>query len=301
MKKFTLTICILLALAGCGPRMIYPHLDWLIPFYVDDYISLNREQSSLLEKRLMKVLDWHCRTQLPAYAQLLRELAKDLEDPEHPIGYERLQYYSDRFVFLWRELSKQIGPEMAEILATASDEQLKELFENIKKRNNKYKSEYVDISLDKLEEKRKERLAKDLRQWLSRLKTEQEQAVSDWSAQIKPLAAYALSHRERIVSEFRKLLVTRKQAPDFKDAFVTLLVNLDGMRTLEYQKKIEYNTDITLKLFISIERSLSPTQRAYLLKRISSLADDFEKLACDPVQIKPKYRENMKTSSTVAD
>ena len=79
MKKLIFSLCLLFLLTGCGPRLVYPHLDWLIPFYVDDYISLNRKQGSMLEKRLLQVLDWHCRTQLPAYAQSLRELAKDLE------------------------------------------------------------------------------------------------------------------------------------------------------------------------------------------------------------------------------
>ena len=138
MKKLIFTTCLLLVVSGCGPRLIYPHLNWLIPSYVDDYISLNREQSGLLEKQLLQVLDWHCRTQLPVYAQSLRELAKDLEDPSQPVSYERLQYYSNQFIAHWRKLAKQIGPEMADILATASDEQLADLFQNIEKRNTKF-------------------------------------------------------------------------------------------------------------------------------------------------------------------
>jgi hypothetical protein len=291
MKKFIFTICLLLVAAGCGPRWIYPQLGWLIPFYVDDYISLSREQSSSLEKRLLRVLDWHCRTQLPVYAQSLRDLAKDLEDPRHPIRYERLQYYANQFIAHWRELSKQIGPEMADILTTASDEQLAELFQNIDKRNKKFKSTYVDIPLESLAEKRKERLTKDIKQGISRLTAEQKQAVSDWSDQITPLAADGLRYRERVLTEFQNLLTKRRQAPDFKKTFVALLVNFDQMRTREYQQKIDFNTDLTLQLFIKIDRSLNTTQRTYLLKRIGSMAADFDKLSCDPVRIKSKRNE----------
>ena len=291
MKKFIPTICLLLVLAGCGPRLIYPHLGWLIPFYVDDYISLNRQQSSALEKRLLRLLDWHCRTQLTVYAQSLRELAKDLKDPRQPIRYERLQYYSNRFLTHWRELSQQIGPEMADILATASDEQLAELFQNIEKRNKKFKSDYVDIPLKNLAEKRKKRITKDIKKGISRLTAEQKQAVSDWSDQIIPLAADGLMYREKVLTEFRNLLTTRRQAPDFKEAFVALLVNFEQLRTRDYQQKIDFNTDVTLKLFIKIDRSLDTTQRTYLLKRIGSMAADFDKLSCDPVQIKSKRNE----------
>ncbi|MGD9138621.1 MAG: DUF6279 family lipoprotein, partial [Desulfobacterales bacterium] len=273
---------------GCGPRLVYPHLDWLIPFYVDDYISLNREQDSMLEKRLFQVLDWHCRTQLPAYAQSLRGLAQDLDNPRQLVSYQKLGYYSDQFIAHWRELLKNIGPEMADILATASDEQIAELFGNLERRIIEYKSEYVDISLEKLEEKRKARMANDLGHWVSRLKTEQTQMVSDWSDQILPIAADGLKFREAALTEFQNLITRQRQHPHFKAVFVSLLNNLNQLRTPEYQWKIEYNTDLTFTLLMNIEQSLSTTQRKYLLQKIFSLAADFDKLSCDPVIIKPK-------------
>ena len=42
---------------------------------------------------------------------------------------------------------------------------------------------------------------------------------------------------------------------------------------------------------MKIDGSLNPTQQAYLLKRIESLAADLEKLSCDPVRIQPKQDE----------
>ena len=177
---------------------------------------------------------------------------------------------------------------MADILTTASDEQLAELFQNIEKRINEFKAEYVDISLEKLEEKRKDRMKTDLEKWISRLTWEQKQAVSDWSGQIEPLAADGLRNREKVLTEFKNLLAKRKHDPDFKKTFVSLLVNLDQLRAFEYQKKIDYNTDVTIKFFIKIDRSLDPTQRVHLLKRINSLAADFENISCDPLQIKLK-------------
>ncbi len=286
MIKLIFCFCLLLVVSGCGPKLLYPHLNWMIPYYVDNYISLNPEQSSTLEQRLLQVLDWHCRTQLPAYAQSLREMAKDFEAPLHPVRHERLQYYSNQITTHWQELSKEIGPRMADILAIASDEQLAEMFQNIENRISKYKSEYVDIPLDELEKKRKERLAKNLKQWISSLTPEQKQAVSDWSDQIKPLAADGLRNRENILTEFKNLLAKRRHDPNFKENFVALLNNFDQMRTPDYQKKIDYNTEVTFRLLMKIDRSLNPTQRAYLLKRIDSLAADFEKLSCDPVRVK---------------
>ncbi len=153
--------------------------------------------------------------------------------------------------------------------------------------HEKFKSDYVDIPLESLKEKRKERITKDIEQGISRLTAEQKQAVSDWSDQITPLAADGLRYRESVLTEFKNLLTKRRHAPDFKEAFVALLVNFDQMRTRDYQQKIDFNTDLTLKLFIRIDRSIDTIQRTYLLKRIRSMAADFDKLSCDPARINP--------------
>lgn len=135
--------------------MTFPNLDRLIPWYVDDYLTLNQEQSSILDKRLTPALEWHCRTQLPVYINKLKDLANDLEDPRLPLSVERLNVSADQLKRFWRAIKIQIGPEIADTLATASSEQIAELFENVELRNNAFKAEYVDISLGRLEQKRR--------------------------------------------------------------------------------------------------------------------------------------------------
>lgn len=282
MKRYILIILLMIGVSGCSLRMTYPNLDWLIPWYVGDYITLNPEQSGLLDKRLMLALDWHCRTQLPVYAQGLKDLANDLDDSRLPLNVERLKAYADQLNVLWREIKIQIGPEIADIMVTASDEQIAELFENLELRNNTFKAEYVDIPLDRLEQKRRKKMIRRINRWFSEITQEQKQAVVDWSAEIRPLAADGLDHRQRVMAELRNLLTTRQDDPDFKGAFVDLLTNIDQRRSALYQKNIDANTDLTLMLLAKIERSLTSTQRSYLLGRINALSADFEKLNCDP-------------------
>ncbi len=280
MKRYILIILFLFGVSGCSLRMTYPNLDWLIPWYVDDYITLNQEQSSLLDKRLIRALDWHCRSQLPVYTQTLKDLANDLEDPRLPLNVERLHVYADQLKRLWRAIKIQIGPEMADLLITASSEQIAELFENVELHNSAFKVEYVDIPLDQLELKRRKKMTKRINRWFSEITPLQKQAVVDWSAEIRPLATDGLDYRQRVTFELRTLL-TRREDPDFKDAFLDLLVNIDRRRSADHQNKIDANTDLTLMLLAKIERSLTPIQRSYLLGRIDALAADLEKLHCD--------------------
>jgi hypothetical protein len=148
MKNRALILLLAIVLAGCGPRLVYSHLDWLIPWYVSDYISLDSDQKNMLEKRVLKLLDWHCRTQLPAYATTLRALGRDLANISQPVDAATFQVYSTRLMALWKELLQQIGPDITAILATATDAQIDELFDNLDKQNQKFSSQLVPIAGD---------------------------------------------------------------------------------------------------------------------------------------------------------
>ncbi|MGB5746214.1 MAG: DUF6279 family lipoprotein [Desulfobacterales bacterium] len=293
MKNRAAIILLVVVLAGCGPRLVYQHLDWLIPWYVSDYISLDSDQKNMLEARLSKLLDWHCRTQLPAYATMLRALGQDLAASSPPVDAAALQVYTTRLITLWKELLYQIGPDIAAILATATDTQIDELFNNLEKQNQKFKKEYVDLPPDELILNREKRMVKRTKYWISKLNPQQKQAVSDWNLQLTPIAEDWLQNREIIQAEARSLLVQRHDNPGFRDAIQELIINPESMRTPEYQRKIDFNTAVTIRYMVRLNKLLTEKQRSYLLDQIESLAADFDTLSCDPATL-PKSELNWK-------
>jgi len=282
MKKLISILICLLLVVGCGPGFVYPHLDWLVPWHVDDYISLNSDQSSMLKSRLMQQLDWHCRTQLAVYAESLRDLTADFENSNPPVTYAVLQSHYDRLMEHWKDLMRQIAPDVSDILLTATDEQIRELFSNLEKQNRELKIQYLDPAPDELLESRQKRMIKRLEYWISSLTTEQKQAVKDWSHRLQPITAEWLHHRERFQAEIRRLLKQRGDATDFEEKFSEMLVYPERSRPPEYQEKIEYNTAVTLNFIVSIDRLLTPDQRKKLVRRLNDLAADFERLSCGP-------------------
>ena len=275
---------IAVVLVSCGPRLVYPHLDWLIPWYLSDYISLDSDQKSMLGDRLSKLLDWHCRTQLPAYATTLRELRQDLVRHSGQLNPAMLQVYSARLTALWKELLQQIGPDITAILATATDAQVDELFVNLERQNQKFKEEYVDLPPDELVQNRAERMVKRAKYLISKLNAEQKQAVSDWSSQLTPIAQDWLQNRRVVQAEARRLIASRHTDPGFKAAMQEFIINPERMRSADYQHKIDINTTVTINFLVKLDRLLTTEQRSYLLDRLDSLAADFDALArsCNP-------------------
>lgn len=287
MKRTLLISVLLIILIGCGTRLIYFHLDWLIPWYISDYISLDSEQKNLLEKRLVAQLDWHCRTQLPVYAETLRALGQDVANTEQPIDEQRLKFHYAKFMALWKVLLGEIAPDVTDIMLTASDSQINELFSNMEKRNQKFREKYVNLPPEELNKNRQERMIKNLGRWVSDLTPEQKQAVSDWSFQLTPIAEDWVQNREAIQAYTRNLLKNRNDSSEFRKEMFEHIVNPEPMNTAAYQRKIDFNTDVTFKFIIQLDRLLRPDQRKYFLKRMESLASDFDKLTCDP-QTLPK-------------
>lgn len=282
MKKIAIVACLLTVLTGCGPRLIYPHLEWLVPWYVSDYISLDKTQKNMLQQRLLKQLDWHCRTQLPAYAVLLRGIGGDFSDPNRPVDYAKIQSYNIKAMALWKELMQQIGPDISEILETASDEQIQELFDNLAKQNQEFQKKYVDQPSEQLIENRQKRMVKRLKFWISDLTTEQKTVVSDWSSTLTPISQGWLQNREFVQAQARRLLSERNNSPDFHAALLEFIVNPEKMRLPAYQAKIDTNIDVSIIFVIRLNQMLTQRQRTYFLNRLESLSSDFDKLSCDP-------------------
>jgi len=236
----------------------------------------------MLEKQLVRQLDWHCRTQLPMYAQTLRALGRDLTDPNQPIEPQKIRNHYDQFMKLWKNLMGQITPDVADILMTATDDQIDELIRNLAEQNQKFKKKYVDPAPDILNDNRQKRMIKQLRYWISNLNDAQKRAVFDWSSGLEPIAVDWLQNRNAIQAEAQRMIKRRQSNPKFQAAVLELIVHPERMRSADYQNKIEYNTDVTLKFLIKLNRMLTSRQRTFLIDRIESLATDFDKLSCDP-------------------
>ncbi|HAY11253.1 MAG TPA: hypothetical protein DCY18_15230, partial [Thauera sp.] len=89
-------------LGGCSVRMAYSQLDWLVPWYLRDYVMLDAGQRNLLDRQLSARLDWHCRTHLAEYAATLREAQTTLAADR--IGSSDLLPYLARGEGWWREI-----------------------------------------------------------------------------------------------------------------------------------------------------------------------------------------------------
>ena len=282
MRNLSIVVVLISLLTGCSPKILYPRLDWIIPWYVDDYITLDRHQTNDVNSRLSFQLDWHCRTQLSQYSEFLRIIQQDVNVGDQPLTVKRLRYYNSQLARYWNNLILRIGPDIVDVLASTSDQQIVELFENLEKNNREKEKKYVELPLDKIVQNRQYRMQKRLRYWFSSLTKSQKQAVEEWSQGLEPIAADWISHRRLVQKTARLLLQDRTRSANFVSDFLEFITNTQDLRSVAYQEKIDINTDKTLDFLAYLSKTLTDRQKTHFSNRLQKLVADLDHLSCDP-------------------
>ena len=74
-KRYLLVLFLLLALGACSSTtFFYNRLDFILPWYVQDYVELNGQQEQYLDELLRPFLARHRVEELPTYLEILGQI-----------------------------------------------------------------------------------------------------------------------------------------------------------------------------------------------------------------------------------
>jgi len=213
LHRLFLIACSALLLAGCGLRFAYSQLDWLLPWYLRDYVTLDAGQRGEFDRRLAGLLDWHCRSHLPEYVALLRAanatLAAERVEPA------QLERFLERGEALWREIVGELEPELRRLAAGLGDEQVEELAAAFVRRGEEARAEFLSGDESAQHAARVERMEERLRRWFGRMTPAQRERIAAWSRALQPTTEAWLEDRARWQAELLDALRVRADAAAF--------------------------------------------------------------------------------------
>jgi len=172
--KLLLIAAVVILTSSCSFKTLYNQLDYLIPTYLDEMVSLDDVLEQNLEQRIQLLLNWHRTTQLIEYADWLRRLQQDVTT--HLSDKKLLQHIATVETF-WDSLLQRINKEMAGILPSLNNEQRKELFASLAEKNQDFNDDYIDVDEKKRVDSYAERIHENYENWLGDLTAEQEKAI----------------------------------------------------------------------------------------------------------------------------
>jgi len=273
-----LACCCALLLGGCSlTRLAYDYLPGLLRWEAGDYVELTPQQDRDFHVEIVKVWNWHRRTQLPLYAADARGLAAQVQ--AGPLSLEQVQAFSERVNQHWDDLTEAMLPGYVELHAELGDAQVTEMIRRIGKQLDERTRKRLKRSEEKRRGKIEDEMEDSLRQWLGRLDGQQKGMVRDWAAQVHLSTPEEAAQRRSNLDRYAALLATRTQ-PGFAGR-VRAFVREPEEPAVAARDRAE--RERWLELLAALSATLEPQQREHFRQRLLDYAADFEALAAEPI------------------
>ena len=260
-------------LAGCsGLGLVYNRLDTLARFQIGRYVDLKPQQQSEFDQRFDALWRWHRTTQLPLYAQDLRELQ---QATAAPLSAAEVRAISERMQDRAEITSAEALRTAAPTLAALSDRQVQQLLAAIDERAAKERRKQHKLSDSDWAEKRADEAIGRLGEWAGSATPAQRQRIELWAAALARPPADAQAERRR---QFGELLQHRRE-PGFAEQLQRY-----GMEPFSEEAAVpgEKQRRATGELLADLSRMATPQQRRFLYDKLGAMARELETLAQKP-------------------
>ena len=166
-------ICTLLLLGACSSTsFVYNRLDFIVPWYADDYVDLDAGQREQLDEMLVPFLAWHRQQELPRYIELLDDIQLRLDRPLAPddvaASYAEVEQ-------AWIRLQGQALAWLLELGDGLTDEQVEEFLEELQDQQLEYEKKYLRRSEETYRQESYDNFKDSLQDNLGRLDKAQRQ------------------------------------------------------------------------------------------------------------------------------
>ncbi len=277
-KTVAVIIATALVLAGCSStKLAYRFADRGIVWWVDDYISMTDEQKTQIEQDILALREWHCSTELPRYSEWLAELKLDVRSGnlEKPM----VSYHLEQLFSFLPPLADRAKPAVKRLLSSLSDEQVRELVDNMAESQAEMEEKYLAGDPEQIRQARTKRTMKRVESWLGSLNDTQTRILAQWSDNRRRQTEIWLEGRRNWQQALLEALAKRKEA-GFDREIDHLIDNNDEFRGPEYQQMMAESRASMAGLMTDLLQEADQYQLDHLLDRAAALRGDFNTLVC---------------------
>ena len=272
-----LLACALLAvLTGCGATLLYPRLDTLVSFYLQDLVSLDDAQSEQLSRTLSENLQWHRSSELAKYASFLNSLAGSLGQGVDGDEWLRATRQTEEY---WRDIFEQAAPGYIAVAATLTDAQVEELLGNLAKKDEKTWQEFARRTPDERRDRRERSTRKTLERFTGPLTPAQRAMVRDYAASSPSIMSEWRENRRVWREALASALANRHSGAAFVESMTRIIARPDDLWTPEYRAAVDASRRALVALLADLDATLTDGQRERARNELLALASEIQGLA----------------------
>jgi len=285
--RFTYAVLalMLVIVAGCsGLRLAYNNGDTVLYWWLNAYVDLDRDQKGWVRDDIDKMFDWHRKTQLKDYVEILRTGQKQLQgnitQADLMMDYSEIKQRTQALLL-------KAAPELADLARSLKPEQIAQMEKKFKSNNDDYRKKYLSGDQDKRQKLRYKKAMEQFELWFGSFSSEQE-AIIRKASDARPLNndiwLDERMRRQQNVLNLVKKVHQEKLGKEAAAALVTTLIK-DSFERLEHsERKAFFDTyeASTAQMVLTVIKIATPTQKAHAIKRMQGWIDDFNSLASAP-------------------
>lgn len=269
----------LVVLSGCSSKFGYNNLDWLLYWYLDDYIELDKQQKAIFDDKLDVWLDWHRKEELAKYKGQLEGLKSQLNTQALTQQQWLEQFAQGREH--WNRLRDKLAPELSDMAVQLSDEQVTDLFEKLEDDNLDEIEEREKVDPEERDEKQVKRIEKQVKQWIGKLTSEQKQIVAEYSPQFRSNFDNWIQYRRDIQAAAKTLFESRNNDPEFSGKLLAMLTNPEAFQQQAFLENSEHNRQLSAQMMSELNQTLTNKQKKHFNRELDDLIDDLDDLIRD--------------------
>lgn len=265
----TCLLASLLVLGACSSTtFVYNRLDFFVPWYLDDYVDLDREQRRELDRQLTPFLAWHRSEELPRYLGLVNEIETDLQQPLQPADIERI---FDGMQDAWQRLENASLDWLLVLGDSLTERQVQAFLEELAERQQDLEEEYLERSDPEFRDETYDNLEDNLEDWLGRLDSTQRDRLRQATAGFERIDAVWLAERAAWLEQLKVLL---QRQSGWQDALREAIARRDETADPRYQELARHNLAVAFAAIAEVLNSRTPQQDERLREKLGELQED---------------------------
>lgn len=259
-------------LSACSALpLTYNHAEGLLLWKIDRYFKLSGEQEKLVRAWLADFHSWHRQTQLPRYAEFLRQVQDRWRDG---VSAEEIDWTFDTFAKLRSELTGRIAPAGAVLLPLIDTTQIRHL-DRVLQRDHRDWQAQAAVPAEERSVKRAKTVLSWLRDWLGPLTREQERLVTQLLKDMPDSTEDWLAYRTQRQQQFIQFLQSRPNPALIERRLQEWLVTPEKTSYVLSRQNLRQNVKMAV---LAIDQTVTARQRIYATEKLQKLIRQLEGL-----------------------
>jgi hypothetical protein len=266
--------------------MAYNNLDWIVAWYVDDYVTLTDTQEKEFDAVIKSFVSWHRKSELPHYIFQIQQIKIDVNNG---IKQSNIKNYTDSLRHFLEVVLTEAEPEITRLAYSLTEQQVEAFLEAVEQRNLDSIAKNQAASADERLQKKLKRIESRITSFTGALSAEQKQLLKETNQALLPTFEHWIEFRRTWASSIRNAYVVRNNIIAlegkgetakiaFRRALKPAILETDELRSDAYLTIRKHNQAIWTVSLEKLMLSLNKKQLNALNNKLNDMIGDLEAL-----------------------